>query len=230
MLEGIDISHWETVTDWPAVKKSGIRFVYLKATQGERSLDRCFHKYRLACQTAGLAWGAYHFYDYRYPAAPQAQHFIATVGRSAPELRGMLPPVVDLEPFSVWQDGDRKLAELPARQPLLGSLQTLLNALKAGYGSAMLYTNPATLKRLAPLPGWLADTPLWIAHYTSLREPRIAPFKRWLFWQYSEAGEIPGIEGAVDRDRFNGDEVDLEKMIIPKVGVRTANLNPTNKE
>ena len=41
MLEGIDISHWETVTDWPAVKQSGIHFVYLKATQGEKSVDRC---------------------------------------------------------------------------------------------------------------------------------------------------------------------------------------------
>ena len=83
MLEGIDISHWETVNDWPAVKAAGIRFVYLKATQAEKSVDRCFHKYRLACQTAGLPWGAYHFYDYRYPASPQVAHFITTVGWTA---------------------------------------------------------------------------------------------------------------------------------------------------
>ena len=61
MLEGIDISHWETVSDWPAVKAVGVRFVYLKATQGEKSVDRCFHKYRLACQTVGLAVGCLSF-------------------------------------------------------------------------------------------------------------------------------------------------------------------------
>ena len=31
----------------------------------------------------------------------------------------MLPPAVDLEPFTIWQDGERKVAELPARLPLL---------------------------------------------------------------------------------------------------------------
>ena len=209
MLEGIDISHWETVTDWPAIKKSGVRFVYLKATQGEKSLDRCFHKYRLACQTAGLPWGAYHFYDYRYPAGTQAAHFITTVGWTPDELHGMLPPAVDLEPFTVWQDGERKRLELPARSPLLASLKSMIEGLQAAYGDCLLYTNPATLKRLAPLPDWLSAVPLWIAHYTRARQPRTAPFKNWLFWQYSDAGEVPGIRDAVDRDRFNGDEVEL---------------------
>jgi lysozyme len=213
MLEGIDISHWETVTDWPAVKGSGIRFVYLKATQGEKSVDRCFHKYRLACQTAGLAWGAYHFYDYRFNSAGQAEHFITTVGRKPFETQGMLPPAVDLEPFTVWQDGERRVAELPARLPLLNALRTLIDILNKAYGSALLYTNPAMLKRLAPLPEWLSETPLWIAHYTPARQPRIAPFKNWLFWQYSDAGRIPGIFDAVDRDRFNGNEAELADFI-----------------
>jgi lysozyme len=213
MLEGIDISHWETVTDWPAVKKAGIRFVYLKATQGDRMVDRCFHKYRLACQTVGLTWGAYHFYDYRLPAGSQAAHFIETIGRTRLERKGMLPPVVDLEPFTIWQDGERKVAELPARLPLLKSLENLLAKEKSTYGQVLLYTNPAMLKRLAPLPAWLAETPLWIAHYTFACLPRIAPYKNWLFWQYSDAGEIPGIRGAVDRDRFNGDEEELEQLI-----------------
>ena len=214
MLEGIDISHWETVTDWPAVKGSGIRFVYLKATQGEKSVDRCFHKYRLACQTAGLVWGAYLFYDYRYPAAGQARHFITTVGQTSTEIRSMLPPVLDLESFTVWQDGERRVAEVPARLPLLNALKTLIESLKETYGNALLYTNPAMLKRLAPLPEWLAGTPLWIAHYTPARQPRILPFNNWLFWQYSDAGKIPGIFDAVDRDRFNGDEVDLDNLIV----------------
>jgi lysozyme len=209
MLEGIDISHWETVHDWPAVKRSGVRFVYLKATQGDKSVDRCFHKYRLACQTAGLPWGAYHFYDYRLNAGVQAGHFIATVGQGKTETYRMLPPAIDLEPFTVWQDGERRVVELPSRLPLLSALKTLIETLQSAYGCCLLYTNPATLKRLAPLPDWLAATPLWIAHYTSLHQPRIAPFKQWLFWQFSDAGEVPGIRSAVDKDRFNGDEGDL---------------------
>lgn len=221
MLEGIDISHWETVNDWPAVKESGIRFVYLKATQAEKSVDRCFHKYRLACQTADLPWGAYHFYDYRYPASAQVAHFITTLGWTPDELRGMLPPAVDLEPFTVWQDGERKRLDLPARAPLLASLKSLIEGLQVAYGNCLLYTNPAALKRLAPLPDWLAATPLWIAHYTSARQPRIAPFKNWLFWQYSDAGDIPGIRDAVDRDRFNGSEDDLAGWVPNPCGQST---------
>jgi lysozyme len=217
MLEGIDISHWETVHDWQAVKMSGTHFVYLKATQAERSVDRCFHKYRLACQTAGLAWGAYHFYDFRLAAGSQADHFITTVGQNCYDTHGMLPPVVDLESFSIWQDGERRPVELPARLPLLNALGNLLERLKGAYGKALLYTNPAMLKRLVPLPDWLVETPLWIAHYTTASEPCIGTFKRWMFWQYSESGEIAGIQGAVDRDRFNGDEVELEQLINRRV-------------
>jgi lysozyme len=192
-----------------AVKKSGVRFVYLKATQAEKSLDRCFHKYRLACQTAGLPWGAYHFYDYRCPVGTQAAHFIATVGKTPAETRGMLPPAVDLETFTVWQDGERRRLELPPRSPLLAALRSLIEGLGTVYGNCLLYTNPATLKHLAPLPDWLLATPLWIAHYTPAHQPRITPYRNWLFWQYSDAGDIPGIREAVDRNRFNGDEIDL---------------------
>ena len=58
-VEGIDISHWETVNDWPAVKKAGIRFVYLKATQGESMLigvstNTAWHARRSDCPGAPI--------------------------------------------------------------------------------------------------------------------------------------------------------------------------------
>ena len=42
---------------------------------------------------------------------------------------------------------------------LLASLKSLIEGLQAAYGDCLLYTTPATLKRLAPLPDWLAADP-----------------------------------------------------------------------
>jgi len=46
--------------------------------------------------------------------------------------------------------------------------------------------------------------PLWVAHYTDASEPRLPdPWDRWVLWQYSKSGLIPGIKGDVDLDRIN---------------------------
>ena len=32
-----------------------------------------------------------------------------------------------------------------------------------------------------------------------------SPWTTWTFWQYSATGTVPGISGAMDLDRFDGD-------------------------
>lgn len=46
---------------------------------------------------------------------------------------------------------------------------------------------------------------LWIAHYTSKPNPLIPPpWSHWTFWQFTDKGQVAGINGHVDKNRFAG--------------------------
>jgi hypothetical protein len=52
---------------------------------------------------------------------------------------------------------------------------------------------------------------LWIPHWTSEPQPRV-PAKDWgghgwTFWQYASCGDVPGVNGCTDMDRFNGTDL-----------------------
>ena len=56
---------------------------------------------------------------------------------------------------------------------------------------------------------------LWIAGYASSAQPNTGGWDNWAFWQYSDSGTVPGIEGhRVDLDWFNGNEQTLAQYVI----------------
>lgn len=59
----VDLSHWITSDDYPAVKKDGIVGVIFKATEGQTYTDDTYVQQQKAAKQAGLLWGAYHFAD-----------------------------------------------------------------------------------------------------------------------------------------------------------------------
>src|SRR6185295_1914245 len=63
----------------------------------------------------------------------------------------------------------------------------------------------------------LTTSPLWVAQYTSAPCPNIpVPWTRWMFWQTSATGSVPGIPGAaLDLDLFNGTLDDLRAFTAP---------------
>jgi len=36
----------------------------------------------------------------------------------------------------------------------------------------------------------------------------------WTFWQYSQTGHAPGVNGNVDLDRFNGDAEQFRALLV----------------
>ena len=71
----VDLSHFDDVTDWNAVKSFGILGVINKATEGPGMVDRT---YAIRCKPArdhGLLYGSYHFLRPGDPIA-QADHFL----------------------------------------------------------------------------------------------------------------------------------------------------------
>ena len=182
---GIDVSHYQLEIDWAAVAASGIKFAYIKATEGTSYCDPNFHANAFSAHDAGILVGAYHFLTKtaRFPNTVNAQ--VAWFRKMLVDCPVDLPPALDVEeavnPADVlaWLDG----IDSPT--------------------NAVLYCNLAYARMLTAACPDLTDHALWIAEY-DVTTPRITPWDRWTFWQHAEGGRVPGISTPVDLDWYNG--------------------------
>jgi lysozyme len=194
-FEGIDVSRHQGPIDWAAVAAAGIRFAFIKATQGATLRDVRFTENWLRARQHGLLRGAYHFFSPNVAISQQVQNFVQTVDR----VPGDLAPVIDLEVDN--QDWDA----LPQPERLPAALE-MIRQIEQHYGvKPIVYTNKRTIDEIfQSKPGGLTRHPLWVASYR-LPPPRMPPgWPAWKFWQYTDAGAIAGIAGPVDRNRSDG--------------------------
>ncbi|MEU7340536.1 glycoside hydrolase family 25 protein [Streptomyces sp. NPDC007074] len=76
---GIDVSAYQAVQDWPALKNRGLAFAFAKATEGQTSRDGRFATHIKGIKAAGLVPGAYHFAWPNQDAAKEAANYVAAV-------------------------------------------------------------------------------------------------------------------------------------------------------
>jgi len=196
-LTGIDISRYQVVADWLDVKKAGIDFVFVKATEGVDFVDPSFERDWAALKEHGFVRGAYHFYRPEDDPVQQATHFTSTVKLEPTDL----PPVVDIEVLDKTNP-----AELSKN--LLIWIETV--AQKCGK-TPIIYTGNSFWNRYET--DGFGNYPLWVAEY-GVDEPRIPNgWKEWHFWQYQQKGTIQGIKGDVDHNYFNGHLETLQEFL-----------------
>lgn len=197
-VQGIDVSHYQSLVNWDTVAAQDITFAFVKATEGFSYRDSMFCQNWSEMQRVGLKRGAYHFFHPSIPADLQARNFMQAVELGL----GDLPPVLDVE---VLEEGVSKVA-------LLASMRHWLYLVEIKYNiKPIIYTNLVFYNKY--LAGHFKDYPLWIARY-GRRQPTLACGRDWSFWQYGSAGKLRGIQGAVDFNVFNGDMVQLEELCI----------------
>ena len=195
---GIDVSHWQGAIDWPAVRKAGKRFAFIKATESTSFVDPDFKTNWRGAKDAGLLRGAYHFFRPLANPRAQARHFLENLDMEA----GDLPPVLDLE-----DSGTVRNATLIQRVEIwIDEVQDQTGVFPIIYsGVSFLNTHFTTASGKPPL--WTKDFILWIANYlgANATEPFMpSGWREWLFWQHSASGRVDGIQGNVDLDWFNG--------------------------
>jgi lysozyme len=198
---GIDVSHFQGAVNWPAVAASGVVVAYAKATDGGTTSDRKFAANWAGMKAAGILRGAYHFFRPATSAAAQADYFVQKVGALAP---GDLPPMLDLEETKTATSPEQwAVIAAGARVPLVMTWLTRVEAaLKL---RPILYTRSGFVEAYLPDPGPLTAYPIWVAHYTNQPAPAMPPgWRAWTFWQFSKTGNVAGITGPADLDRFNG--------------------------
>lgn len=186
---GIDVSAYNVDIDWPSVARGGVRFVFIKATQGSSFFDdSSFPAQWAASKRVGLVRGAYHFLTLA-DGAEQARNFLSHVKLEA----GDLPPVLDIE----VRGGD-------PREHAKNAVAFLAAVDAALHRKAIIYAGYTDLAALLEAAPALAKYPVWIASY-GVAVPEVpGTGTKWTFWQYSYRGAVSGISGSVDLDRFNG--------------------------
>jgi lysozyme len=193
-LFGIDISHHNGVINWDELTKSKhpIKYVFIKATEGEKLVDRRFHHNWEKATEKGYTKGAYHFYRPDINSATQFNHFSSTVKLN----KGDLLPVLDVE----------KRSRL-GRENLIKGIRNWVNLCEQKYGvKPIIYTGRKFY--LEFLKNEFSDCSLWIASYSN--ENSIVNID-WDLHQFTEKVIIKGIPENVDGNNFKGDIHELKK-------------------
>lgn len=220
-VPGIDVSHHQDTIDWAQVAASGKLFAIAKATEGRTFVDPLYATNKLNAQASGLVFGAYHFAQpdgSAGDAIAEADHFVDTAQLTP----GNLIPVLDIE-----RTGGLTQAEVT--QWILTWLGRVTDRLGV---RPMVYTSPNGWDNRTGDTTAVVDagyTVLWVAHWF-VEEPTLPANDwggyGWTFWQHSDCGTVPGIEGCVDLDWYESADFDPVTIPNPDVTPPVATLAP----
>lgn len=198
-IAGVDLSKWQGDVDFAKIRASGTTYVFVKATQGATGVDPDYARNIAAARAAGLVAGSYHFYVTADDAASQ----FANLAQHLDLKPGDLPPVIDIEVLS----SSGSLPDLAAQ------LQALLDDIERAWNVRPILYSGENFANV-DLKGF-SRYPLWLAEYTDAPAPKLPQdWPAWTFWQYSQSGRVPGVDGAVDLDRFNGDQTQFDALRV----------------
>jgi lysozyme len=191
---GIDVSYYQEAIDWPRVRQAGIRFAFIRLSDGATQRDSKFAANWSAAGRAGVLRGAYQFFRPDQSVAAQADLMIAALRGKE---RADLPPALDVEV-------EAGLSAATVAERARAWVDRVRDALDV---EPIVYTGGDLWRAGGATP--IADQPLWIAHYTPACPSVPAAWSGWMFWQHTDHGAIPGIDGPVDLDLFAGAPGDL---------------------
>lgn len=201
---GIDVARYQKNINWPLVKKAGVEFAFIKATEGIGLKDSFFDANWKNAKEAGIRRGAYHFYIAEKDPAIQAANFIFNTQVEENDL----PPVLDVE-----------VTRGMTPEVIRSGVQVWLNMVEEAYGKRpIIYTGYHFYRKY--LEGHFTDYPLWIAHYKGYENAKLS--REWLFWQHTDRGVLAGIPKEVDLNVFRGDIAELDALCVPTGKVKPA--------
>lgn len=184
----IDLSHHNRIPqDLQAAKQAGIVGCIHKLTESVTYTDdKVAARYYLAKHQAGMAWGVYHFLRPGNPSE-QAAFFID---------QGLNLGVIDQDTVLVADHEDEGVSG--------EDLKRFLDAVEdAMQRSPVIYSGHVLKEQLAG-SGYRPTRRLWLAQYASTPTLPEGVDDYWL-WQFSDNGNIPGIDPPVDVNHFEGD-------------------------
>ena len=228
--KGIDVSYHNGTIDWKEVKASGIDYAIIRAGYGTSTVDTMFHTNIKGAIEAGLKIGVYWF---SYATSPEKAKIEAEkcLEVISPYKNSIVYPVFyDFEYASV--DYAEKQGVTVTKTLATEMANSFIDTVKEqGYDTG-LYTNLDFSSNYFT-KDILYSNNIWIAQYNT-----VCSYKNpYMMWQYSESGNVDGINGNVDlnytslksikhdyngNDKPNSNLNEVQKVYNVKVSSRTS--------
>lgn len=189
--QAIDVSNWQGYIDYRRVKQSGIKIVYIKASEGNTFKDPYFEiNYRNAKANA-LKVGFYHFVRATtIEGAKKEAVFFASIIKGK---NSDCKLVMDYEVFG----GVSKIQINQIAQVFLETTKRLTNKETIVYSNLYNIQNTFGKEIARNYQLWLA----YYGNYSNLYSIK-TNWDNWIGIQYTSTAKIEGINGNVDRDVF----------------------------
>ncbi len=203
-IHGVDVSKFQGPIDWSAVAASGVKFAWIKSTEGGDHADERFQANWNGAKEAGLVHGAYHFVYWCRPPLEEMNWF----EQNTPIDNDALPPVLDVEATPTSSTCHRHLDRASAQ----ADMQTMLIEMERHFGKRPVIYTTVDFYDAILSDGAFSNYPIWVRstkHHPSVRFPG----RNWAFWQYQSDGRVPGIDGKVDRNAFYGSREQWQAFI-----------------
>lgn len=192
LYDGIDVSIWQGTIDYERVASDGIDVVYIRSSEGNSYVDPYYLRNYNNAKQNGLKVGFYHYLTAttETEAIEQADFFVSLVGGLEPDCK----LAMDFEQFNGLSVDEinqisfvflERVAQRSGKEVVIYSdLNNAINVFS---------------EELAE------NYPLWIAEYDVEEPQNNGKWESWIGFQYSDMGEISGIDNRVDLDYFTQD-------------------------
>lgn len=202
MVDGIDVSGFNTVTSWPSVRTGGIGFASVKVTQGTYYRSPAAAAQIAGGRNANVLVGGYHFGDPGSSAAANADYFVSAARPLGVLADGAMLPMLDIEDDpadNIHWNAATANAFIPAWTARVRAV--------TGNAPVAIYANLSFWQNLLRPNDWAdKDTVLWLALYNGdpantggFTHPRLG------IHQHTETAVVSGVAGQVDRNTTVGD-------------------------
>ncbi|WP_181188318.1 lysozyme [Actinopolyspora mortivallis] len=200
-VHGMDVSGHQNRVDWNYWWNQGMRFAYVKATEGTGYTSPDFNHQYTGSYRVGMIRGAYHFaLPDRSSGAAQARYFVRNGGGWSADGR-TLPGALDIE-YNPY--GPKCYGKTPGRMTAwIRDFSDTYHRLTGRYPT--IYTSTRWWNDC--VDGDFSSTnPLWIARYNDFIGELPHDWGYHTFWQYTSK--------PLDKNLFNGTYEQLERLAL----------------
>ena len=190
IYEGIDVSEWQGKINFKNVANSGIKVVFIRASEGREYVDPYFRENYEEAKANGLKVGFYHYLTARNieEAKEEAKFFVSNIKGTQPDCK----LAMDFESFGKLSIGE--INEIS--KAFLETVQNL-----SGGKECVIYSDASNARDIFSKE--LAKKyPIWVADYYVNEPGDNDKWSTWVGFQFTNKGRINGIRGNVDRDKF----------------------------
>ncbi|TXS53475.1 lysozyme [Streptomyces sp. uw30] len=196
LTEGVDVSSHQGNVAWPTLWSNGVKWAYVKATEGTYYTNPSFAQQYNGSYDVGMIRGSYHFATPdTTDGATQANYFVDHGGGWSGDGK-TLPGALDIEwnPYGAACYGKTPTA-------MVTWIRDFLNQYKARTGrDPVIYTATSWWKQCTGnYSGFATTNPLWVARYATEVGELPAGWSYYTMWQYTSSGPTVG-----DHNKFNG--------------------------